>query len=496
MRETPHPTTVGPLPETEQTPPRTAVVLTRLVWLLWVGSLGAVAARRLVGGPWAFGGLVVVDGLTVLLWTVVTLLAGIVLGYSRRYVAGERGVARFFRRVVGFTLAVLVLVAADHVVLFALAWLAMGLAMAALIGHVRDWPQARAAARLARRYFLAGTAALSLALGTLWWATGDPSIAGLATAGDSLSAPVLWVAVGGLLLAATIQSALVPFHTWLLASMTAPTPASALMHAGFVNAGGILLVRFAPLVSLDPSVMLLIVVVGTASALAGKLLKSVQPDIKRQLGCSTVGQMGFMILQAGLGLFGAAITHLVLHGFYKAYQFLSVGEAIERTSPAGERRRPRGPGVAGAVVTVATALAGGALFAWLTGKGLAVDGGLVLTLLVVVLCLHATWELVRRRSLPATVRYAAVPLVGLPAIVLYAAVYAAVTTLLADLPVVTAPAEPTAVHAAVAVAFVAAYVAVETGLHRRSRRLYVALLTAGRPPADALLSPREGRDGR
>jgi NAD(P)H-quinone oxidoreductase subunit 5 len=147
-------------------------------------------------------------------------------------------------------------------------------------------------------------------------------------------------------------------------------------------------------------------------------------------------------------------------------------------------------------VTAATGLAGGALFAWLTGKGLAVDGGLVLTLLVVVLCLHATWELVRRRSLPATVRYVAVPLVGLPAIALYAAVYAAVTTLLADLPVVTTPAEPTAVHAAVALAFVAAYVAVETGLHRRSRRLYVALLTAGRPPADAVLSPREGRGGR
>ena len=510
MRDASQPTTVGPLPETGRTTPRTPLVLTRLVWLLWAGSLGAVAARPLVGGPWAVGGLVVVDGLTRLLWTVVTFFAGIVHSYARRYLAGERGVARFFRRVFGFTLAVLVLVAADHVVLFALAWLSMGLAMAALIGHVRDWPQARVAARLARRYFLASTAALALALGTLWWATGDPSIAGLATAGDAVSPPVLWIAVGGLLLAATIQSALVPFHTWLLASMTAPTPASALMHAGFVNAGGILLVRFAPLVSLDPSVMLLVVVVGTVSALSGKLLKSVQPDNKRQLGCSTVGQMGFMLLQAGLGFFGAAITHLVLHGFYKAYQFLSVGEAIERTSPTAEGTAPRGPGVTGAVATVATGLAGGALFARLTGKGLAVDGGLVLTLLVVVLCLHATRELVRRRSLPATVRYAAVPLVGLPAIAVYAAVYAAVTTLLADLPVVTAPVEPTPVHAAVAVAFVAAYVAVETGIHRRSRRLYVALVTAGRPPAGALLSVRdpraqaqaqaegegEGRDGR
>ena len=492
MRETPHPTTVGPLPETEQTTPRTAVVLTRLVWLLWVGSLGAVAARRLVGGPWAFGGLVVVDGLTVLLWTVVTLLAGIVLGYSRRYVAGERGVARFFRRVVGFTLAVLVLVAADHVVLFALAWLAMGLAMAALIGHVRDWPQARAAARLARRYFLAGTAALSLALGTLWWATGDPSIAGLATAGDSLSAPVLWVAVGGLLLAATIQSALVPFHTWLLASMTAPTPASALMHAGFVNAGGILLVRFAPVVTADTRLMLAVLLVGAASALFGKLLKSVQTDVKGQLGCSTVGQMGFMIMQAGLGFFGAAITHLMLHGFYKAYRFLSAGEAVDHTGPSQTTHETGGVGAVGAVVIGLSALAGGGVFAALTGKGTGLDTGILLTGLVVVTTLHATWSVLSRSALRRSVRYAAVPLVFLPAIAVYGTAYVAIAGVMkGSLPIVTAPAELTVAHAVVAAAFLGAYVAIETGFHRRSDRLYVALVNAARPPTETILTARE-----
>jgi NAD(P)H-quinone oxidoreductase subunit 5 len=467
------------------------VVLTRLVWLLWVASLGVVAARLLVGGPWTLAGLVVVDGLTVVMWTAVTFFSGIVHSYSRRYMAGSRDVTRFFTRVFGFTVVVMVLVAADHLVLFWLAWLTMGLVMADLVGYARGWPQARAAARLARRYFLASTAFLATALGVLWWATGETTVSGVVTAVDTLGLPVVWVAAGALLLAAMIQSALVPFHTWLLSSMTAPTPASALMHAGFVNAGGLLLARFAPVVTGDQSIMLLVVVVGTVSALSGKLLKSVQSDVKRQLGCSTVGQMGFMIVQAGLGFFGAAIAHLVLHGFYKAYQFLSAGERVERVSPARDDTRSSDASVLGVAVTALTALAGGGLFAGLTGKGTEFDSGLLLTLLVVVLTLHATWGLVRRRSLPATVRYAAVPLVALPAVAVYAAVYTAVTGLMAGLPVVTAPVDLTAVHGVVAVAFVVGSVAIETGVYQRSQRLYVALVNATQPPTDTLLTATE-----
>jgi NAD(P)H-quinone oxidoreductase subunit 5 len=146
------------------------------------------------------------------------------------------------------------------------------------------------------------------------------------------------------------------------------------------------------------------------------------------------------------------------------------------------------PGVG---VTLLTGLAGGVVFAWLTGKGTSLDSGLLLTLLVVVVTLHATWDLVRRRPLPATVRYLAVPLVGLPAVAVYAAVYTVVTGLMADLPLVTAPAELTVVHGVVAAAFLAAYLAVETGAYRRSRRLYVALVNAGQPPAETLLIASE-----
>jgi NAD(P)H-quinone oxidoreductase subunit 5 len=273
--------------------------------------------------------------------------------------------------------------------------------------------------------------------------------------------------------------------------MTAPTPASALMHAGFVNAGGILLVRFAPVVSAEPGVMLAVVAIGATSALAGKLLKSVQPDVKRRLGSSTVGQMGFMLAQAGLGFFGAAITHLVLHGFYKAYLFLSSGSSVERTGPSTGTSTVGTPGIAGWAVTLSSALAGGALFAALTGKGTSLDAGVLLTLLVVVTTLHATREVVARESLPRLARYGAVPLVFLPAVVVYAGVYLAVTGLVAGLPVVTAPADLTVVHGVVAGAFLLAYVATETGVHRRSTRLYVALVDAAQPPLDTLVTSRE-----
>jgi len=481
--------TVGALPDVTTESSSVPVVLTWLVWSLFAASLAALAVRVRADGAWAVPGVVAVDGLTVLLWVVVTFFSGIVHSYSRRYMDGSAHETRFFATVFGFTVTVMGLVAADHLVLFGGLWLAMGLVMAALIGTVDGWDQARAAASVARRYFLASSALLGVALAALWWATGATSVSGVAAAADTLSGPVWLVAVAALVLAAMIQSALVPFHGWLLSSMTAPTPASALMHAGFVNAGGILLVRFAPVVTLDATVMLAIVVVGASSALLGKLLKTVQPDVKSELGCSTVGQMGFMIMQAGLGFFGAAITHLILHGFYKAYHFLSAGGSVEHTAPS--EGDTHGTTLAEAAVVLATGVAGGALFAALTGKGTSGDSGLLLVVFVVLTTLHAAREVVAHSSLPAAARYGGVPLVFLPAITVYALVYEAISGVMAGLPVVEAPTELTALHVGVAVVFLAVYVAMAAGVHERSKRLYVALLNASQPASSTLLTATE-----
>ena len=481
---------MGQLPTPAGGGSRVPATLTWLVWLLWLASSAALVAFARGVGAWDLAGVAVVDGLTVVMWVTVTFFSGIVHSYSRRYMAGDQSRNRFFGRVFAFTLVVMVLVAADSLALFVAAWLAMGLLMAGLIGHVREWPQAQTAATVARRYFLAGGALVAAALAALWWATGATTVSGVASAVGTAPPSVVVFAAGALLLAAMVQSALLPFHAWLLSSMTAPTPASALMHAGFVNAGGVLLVRFAPVVTADARFMLAVVLVGATSALGGKLLKSVRTDVKSKLGCSTVGQMGFMIVQAGLGFFGAAITHLVLHGFYKAYQFLASGSRVDGTRPT-EAKDAGSAGPVGVVAIAVTALAGGVLFAALTGKGTTLDSGLLLTLVVVLTVLHAARGTVARTSLSPALRYGAVPLVTLPAIGVYAAVYRTIGGLVAGLPAVGQPAELTAVHGVVAAAFLAAYVVIDRGLHHRSRRLYVALLNASQPRSKTLLTSTE-----
>ena len=107
--------------------------------------------------------------------------------------------------------------------------------------------------------------------------------------------------------------------------MTSPTPASALMHAGFVNGSGILLTLFAALIFAS-NTMDLLFIIGGLTAVIAQFTKLLQVNVKQKLACSTIAQMGFMIMQCGLGYFNAAIAHLILHGFYKAYLFLSSGE--------------------------------------------------------------------------------------------------------------------------------------------------------------------------
>jgi NAD(P)H-quinone oxidoreductase subunit 5 len=463
-------------------------VLTRLTWGLFALSLGL-----LVWPPdpeWAGDAFRQIDGLTRVMAVVTTFVSGIVHSFSRRYMAGAKHLNRFYARLFALTLIVLLLTVANHLVLFALAWTAMGWVLADLIGHVRGWPQARAASRYARGFFLGGSALLAGALGLLGVQTGTWTIDGVLAAVGTLPMPVVVTASILLILAAMIQSALVPFHRWLFSSMTAPTPVSGFMHAGLVNAGGVLLARFAPVVFELSTVMLGIVFVGGLSALLGQAWMLVQTDIKRQLGASTVAQMGFMVLQCGLGFIPAAIAHLLLHGFYKAYLFLASGSVVEYTRPEGAERPA--PSLLSGVVTVSTALAGGALFAVLTGKSLtALDSSTFLTFFVVLAVLHATRTLVRRASLSTTTRLWALPAVLLPSIGLYAAVYKGVGMLLHSLPMAEAPTALTPLHWILAVVFLGAYVAIERGWHRASTRLYVTLLNSSQPVPTTLLHNRE-----
>lgn len=276
-----------------------------------------------------------IDGLALALILLTSFVAAIVLGFSRRYLRADGDAQGFAMRVSLLIATVLGLVATGNALLFAGAWLASGLLLASLIGHVGGWDAARAARRRALQAFLIGDAALMAAL------------LGLAAHADSLdletmiaAAPALPPAAAAgvallVLVAAMARSALPPFSGWLLGSMTAPTPVSALMHAGLVNAGGFLLIRFAPVLEAAPLVQGAAIAAGLAAALWGTGILLVRPDIKRALAGSTVAQMGFMVLSCGMGAYAAALWHLVAHGLFKAWLFLGSGSAIGgRSAPA------------------------------------------------------------------------------------------------------------------------------------------------------------------
>jgi len=469
-------------------------VLTGLTWILFAASLVLLGAPRL---EWTLGSVLRVDGLTQGMAVLVTFVSGIVQSFSRRYMAGDRRLSRFYGELFGLTLVVLLLTAAEHLLLFVGLWVLMGWMLASLIGHVRDWPEAQAAARFARRSFLGGSALLAVAVALLGTQAGVWTFSGLTARLGELPTSITAFAAILIVVAAMVQSALVPFHQWLISSMTAPTPVSAFMHAGLVNAGGILVARFAPVVFDLSAVMLLLVAVGGASALLGQAWMLVQTDIKRQLGCSTVAQMGFMILQCGLGFVPAAITHLILHGFYKAYLFLGSGSVVEHKRPSTPRSPESGPSaVLSGAVALGTGLAGGALFAALTGKPLTVmSSGLLLVFFVVIAVLHATHTLLRQTTLTPLARLVAVPAAVLPALGIYAGVYNGVKGLLVDVPMLVVPAQLSVVHVALALVFVVAYIAVERGIHRSSPRLYVALLNSSRPlPATVVDARRRTND--
>ncbi len=127
-----------------------------------------------------------------------------------------------------------------------------------------------------------------------------------------------------------MKTAQFPFHTWLPLTIETPTPVSALMHAGIVNAGGYLMIRSSGLLMATPTAMAVLVVIGALTAAYGAIVMRTQTSIKNALAYSTIAQMGFMMLQCGLGAFSAAMLHILAHSLYKAYSFLSSGSVMSR----------------------------------------------------------------------------------------------------------------------------------------------------------------------
>jgi len=270
-----------------------------------------------------------VVSMTMLLLT--TFVGWIVLRFSRTYLDGEPGRTRFLGWLCATLTAVTLLVLSGNVVQLGVAWIATSLCLHKLLLFYPDRPAARRAAR--KKFVVAriGDVILVAALTILAAGYGTGDIATILTSARSgtVSTGAPWAA-GLLVVAALLKSAQFPSHGWLVEVMETPTPVSALLHAGVINAGGFLLIRFADVLLSSPGALATLVMVGGFTALFGSLVMLTQPAVKTSLAWSTVAQMGFMTMQCGLALFPLALLHIVAHSLYKAHSFLSSGGAVAR----------------------------------------------------------------------------------------------------------------------------------------------------------------------
>lgn len=212
------------------------------------------------------------------------------------------------------------------------AWLATSVTLVALLGHKAPWRPAVRSQRLTARNFLVGDAVLVIGVALAIGATGEIDLRAIdapALAAESIgSVSVLTLVAVCLVVAGVARSALAPLHSWLPSTLAAPTPVSALLHAGVVNGAGVLLIRFSAVFASSAGAMALAFALGITTALLATAVMLVRTDVKGGLVWSTSGQMGFMVMQLGVGAFAAALFHIVGHALYKATMFLGAGNAI------------------------------------------------------------------------------------------------------------------------------------------------------------------------
>ncbi len=271
-----------------------------------------------------------INTLSLSLSSLVLFVSFVVNRFSIRYMDGDRLYKKFFSLLAGLTLSAVVMVLSDNMYLFWLAWSLSNSLLVMLMVHKKEWKASKNSGILALKNLAPGSLCLLVAFIILNVTCSTSSISGVLLIEDIASIPYVFVTVALIVLGGLIQSAIWPFHRWLLSSLNSPTPVSALMHAGLVNGGGILVVKFAPLIAAYPSAMSSLFLLGALSAVLGTIWKLMQIDMKRMLACSTFAQMGFMMVQCGLGLFSAAIAHLCWHGLFKAYLFLNSGSALKQ----------------------------------------------------------------------------------------------------------------------------------------------------------------------
>jgi len=307
---------------------------------IWIGFFNAAIAWC-VGFPfseknasWGF----LANEISWLMATLILFVSAIVHHFSLRYMAGDRNYHRYFLFLSSITISTLLLVASDHIVVLISFWSLSNLILVLLMMHKFQWAAAKNSGILAIKTFVLGLVFLSAGTSLLAYESGAMSLHLIVENSESLPASIRMIALFFIILAAFSQSGGWPFHSWLISSLNSPTPVSAFMHAGLVNGGGLLIARFAPIFLHESLLLDILFILAVITLIFGGIWKLLQSDIKRMLACSTMTQMGFMMMQCGLGLFPAALAHLCWHSLFKAFLFLRSGSTIAEHRRRNEER--------------------------------------------------------------------------------------------------------------------------------------------------------------
>ena len=314
--------------------PKVALFFSSIVALLALyGTYHVMSSGEAIDG---FGGYLIFNELSAILVPYVAILGLVIRKYSTKYMWDEPGYKRFFILLNFIFSAIYLLVMSNNLIILTIAWQLMSISLYLLISFnvesksaIKNGGWTMLVHKLADLLFIIAVILTYKTFGSFELV--ELSEKWLMMSKQSIDNPTIY-AIGFLFLfAAMMKSAIIPFHLWLPYTSEAPTPVSALMHAGVVNVGGILLNKLAFLLLLTPAVLNVAFVMGLITAIGASILMLAVSDIKRSLGYSTVGQMGYMIMEVGLGAFSLAIYHLMVHGIFKASLFLESGSLIHQS---------------------------------------------------------------------------------------------------------------------------------------------------------------------
>lgn len=314
---------------------RSAVYLSLIgagVSIFWISTQGATELSLF--SIHDLGLSIRIDPLSTIMYTMISIIGYVVVRFSKNYLDGDSRIQQFYGHL-AFTLAfVQLLVISGNLATLFIAWVGTSVGLHQLLRFYPNRQKALIAAR--KKFIIARLADLTLfsAFSLIYIEFGSGSLSYLFEQFQLISAENisfnLQLAALLLVFSAALKSVQLPFHGWLLDVMEAPTPVSALLHAGLLNAGPFLIIRFAFLIDLSVVASITLISIGAISALFGAIASTTQPSIKSALAYSSIGHMGFTLLVSGFGVYAASLLHLVAHSFYKAHAFLSSGSVIEK----------------------------------------------------------------------------------------------------------------------------------------------------------------------